>query len=245
MRISITNQDIIMALSGGPSCMVFHPIQIHPVLFYFPVFIVKEILCTLEGCLEIKDAGLGFHIETKVLEELLKSIMNIRSDRIFQCTHEKCDALFSSIIGQRKELLGCVDLFSLKKIEGFLSAMNSRDSIDPEMHELLIALIVDFIKALQGDEYKANISTFYLGSEEGIFESAKEFLKEQYGDLLVLINSLDRCHSETVNLKVLNLYIDILSNGHCPGLTEKVHMKFLDMGVQDLSNCWKIDYWDA
>ncbi|PKU69107.1 auxin transport protein BIG [Dendrobium catenatum] len=198
--------------------------------------IVREILCTLEGCLKIKDAGLNFHIETAVLPELLEIIMNIRNDRIFQCMHEKCEALVASIIGHQKELLGYSDLFALKQIEGLLAAMNSIDSVDPGMHELLVAHVVDFIEALQGDDYKAGVSKYYLGSDEEISEVARELFKKQRGDLLVLINSLDKCQSGTVNLKVLNFFNNLLSNGNCPGLAEKVQLKFLDMKMPHLTH---------
>ncbi|PKA57546.1 Auxin transport protein BIG [Apostasia shenzhenica] len=198
--------------------------------------IVRDTLYTLEVCFKTKNAGLSFNIETAVHRELLRIIMDIRCDKIFTSMHEKCDALFTSLVGHQKELVGFSNLFALKQIEDYLAFINSIETIDPDMHEMLITCVIDTIDALRQDDSKAGISKFYLGSDEGIPEGAKELFKEQRGDLLVLIDALDESGSETVNLKVINFFVDLLLSGVCPGIKEKLQMKFLGMDMPYLSH---------
>ncbi|KAG0465972.1 hypothetical protein HPP92_020136 [Vanilla planifolia] len=198
--------------------------------------VVREILGTLEGCLKIKDAGYSFYIETALRHDLLKILVDLQYDGIFQSMHETCEVMFSSLLGHQKELTGYSNLFALKQIEDFLAAMNSMESVDTEVHEMLIEHFVDFIETLRGDGSKGGIFKFYLGFTEGIPEAAKEFFTEQSGNLLVLLNALDRCHSEAANLKVLNLFSELLVSEPCPGILERVQSKFLRMEVVCISS---------
>ncbi|XP_058115199.1 auxin transport protein BIG [Magnolia sinica] len=195
---------------------------------------IWEIIGTLHGFLKVKDAG-GLHVEIEVRRQLLDSVMAIKSDRIFQSIHGKCEAIYDKLGTSEKDRLDCSYLFVIKHMEGFLTNVYSRQVIDSVTHEMIIGSAVDFIEGLKKDPSKAGIFKFYLGVEEDICEQDRQLYGRQRGDLLVFINALDKCYSESVNLKVLNFFVDILSGELCPGLKEEVQQKFLGMELPCLS----------
>ncbi|THU64013.1 hypothetical protein C4D60_Mb01t21950 [Musa balbisiana] len=199
------------------------------------VLTIKEIICFLDEYLKVKDTGGRVQIGSEIICQLLETIMAVKSDRIFQCIHEKCDSICDSLIGQ-KEFLGYQDLFVLKQLEGFLASVNSREVLGSGLQEMLIDIFVDFIDGIRRDNSKKQLFDFYLGSDEDVPVKAKDLFNQQHSNLLVLINSLDNCHTETVNLKVLNLFIDLLSCGLCSSLKQQIRKKLIDMDLLNLSH---------
>ncbi|WOK95227.1 auxin transport protein BIG [Canna indica] len=200
------------------------------------VLTIKDIICFLDEYFKIKGTRGTIEIGGNVVRKLLETIMLVKSDRIFQCIHEKCESLFDSLIGQ-KELLGYQDLFVLKQLEAFLASINSSEMVDSGVQELIIDVIIDCIDGLRRDSSEKHIFDFFLGSNEGVSEEVKELFGKQQGNLLVLLDALDNCHTETVNLKVLNLFNDLLSYGLCLSLKHQIQEKMFEMYLLSLS-CW-------
>ncbi|KAJ0989688.1 hypothetical protein J5N97_008044 [Dioscorea zingiberensis] len=198
--------------------------------------IVREIMCILDCFLTVKVAKGSFHMELPVLCQLLESVISIKSDRIFQCISEKCDSVYSILVSNQKEMSGFSDLFVLKQMESFLAEMNASEVRNKNVQEMLIIDVVDFIEGLRGDGSKAGVFKSFMGSAENLSEDAQQLLGGQCGNLLVLINALDKCNSEMVNVKVLSLFVDLFAGGMYPGLKDKVGRKFMEMDLLCLSS---------
>ncbi|KAK1310864.1 Auxin transport protein BIG [Acorus calamus] len=192
---------------------------------------IREIVLALDGLVKIKDAGVKIDIEVGVLNQLLQSIMFVKSDKFFQCLYDKCEHIYHSLSSYKDEWLDNSSLFVLKQMEGFLAGMNLMEANDEDSHELVVTSIIDFIEDLQKDQSKSRMLKFFLLAEE----QDKEFYGGQNGNMLVLINALDKCYSETVNLKVLNFFVDLLTGDSCPSLKEKIQKKFIEMDLSCLS----------
>lgn len=200
------------------------------------ILTVKGIICTIDGLLKLKIAGGDFHLDTEVLNQLLDSVMAVKSDKIFQCIHGNCEDIYKNLSTSNKERLDYSYLFVMKHMESILTDVCSREVIDNDTHEMVVISAVDFLEGLRKDPSKADIFKFYLGAEEEMFEHDKELYGGQRGNLLVFINALDKCFSEPVNLRVLNFFVDILNGEICPGLKNEVQSKFLKMDLSCLSN---------
>lgn len=202
------------------------------------ILAVRELICTLDGYLKVKAPAVP--IKTDVACQLLHSVMAIRSDKIFRCIHKKCEVICTSLISREVEFSGLKDMYALKQIEGLLADINTSQRADPETHEMIITIAVDIINGLQQDDSKAEVFQFCVGSDACISEDVMNFFCQQPGDILTLIDALENCYSETVNLKVLNLFVDLLASGRCPALKEKLQRKFLGMDLQYLSHWLEI-----
>ncbi|XP_077214481.1 auxin transport protein (BIG) [Tasmannia lanceolata] len=203
------------------------------------ILIIQGIICTLDALVKVKDTGRVTLIETEVLHELLDSVMAIKCDKIFQSIHGKCEAIYINLSACTKERLDYSYLFVMKHLEGFLTDINSREVIDSEIHEIVVTSAVDFIEGLRNDPSRVGIFKFYVGAEVDMCEQEKELYGGQRGNLLVLINALDNCYSEPVNLKVLNFFVDLVTGEICPGLKEEMQKKFLGMELSCLSEWLK------
>ncbi|MCI17127.1 auxin transport protein BIG, partial [Trifolium medium] len=95
--------------------------------------------------------------------------------------------------------------------------MNARGASDCFVHEWIICKIVEILSSLRKDPSKSVIFHFYLGVENVPGQMSK-LLQLHLGDCLVLIDSLDTCFSESVNVKVLGFFVDLLSGEQFPHL---------------------------
>ncbi|KAJ3693241.1 hypothetical protein LUZ60_008721 [Juncus effusus] len=203
------------------------------------VLSIKELVCAIDGLLKAMREKNGIELEVSITCPVLSSVMAVQTDRIFSSVAPQCDTVCSVLIGENKNLEGYNSLFTLKQLEGFLARANSEEGIDCEVRELLISSLVDSIEELKKDGSKSDVYKFYLSSNEGIPSEAVPLFGTCRADLLVLIDSLDSCQSETVNLKVIGLFVDILASGFCPSLKEKLRKKFVEMDSESLSNWLK------
>ncbi|OVA16901.1 zinc finger protein [Macleaya cordata] len=198
------------------------------------VLTIKGIVCTLDGIIKIKDAGGNIFTETEVVHQLLDSVMTVKSDRVFECIHGKCESIYHSL----NIYLGGPDysyLFVMKHMEGIVRDINSRGAINSTAREQLITRAIDFVEGVMKDPLKAGVFKFYVGTEEGISEEVKKLYGGQRGDLLVFIDALDGCNSESVNVKALNFFVVLLSGEFCPALKVEVQKKFLGLDLHCLS----------
>ncbi|XP_073003648.1 auxin transport protein BIG [Typha latifolia] len=197
------------------------------------ILVIRDVICTLDGYLKIR--GDKDQIDAEVFCQLMETVMAIKSDKIFRCISEQCDSIYDSLIGHRKNLAGYSELFVLKQLEGFLASINSKNDAASDVQEIVIASIVDLIEGLRRDNSKKEIFKFYLGSDEGLLEEEKILFGHQRANIPILIDALNKCNSEAINLKVLNLFIDLIDSDLCPGLKENIQKNFLEMELLCLS----------
>lgn len=191
---------------------------------------IRGIIDILDGLLRIRG---NVSLETELLCQILDAVMTVKFDRIFGSIHGKCEAIYHSLdVGL--EGSDTSNLFLMKHKEGFLRDINARGGGDTDIKELIITKAVDTIDSLRKDPSKSVLFQLYLGAE-GVSEQLKDLYRLQHGDLLVLIDSLDDCYSESVNVKVLSFFIDLLPGELCPGLKQKIQNKFLGMDLLHLS----------
>ncbi|XWS75634.1 hypothetical protein CRYUN_Cryun01aG0107800 [Craigia yunnanensis] len=195
---------------------------------------VRGIILTLDGLLKLQNLKGNIFLETDVLHQILDSLTSVKLDRIFESLHGKCaDVCINLNAGL--ELSEYTELFLLKRMEGFLRDIHSRELGDSSILEWIITKTIDIMDAPRKDPSKSTIFEFYLGTED-MSEQLKELHGSQRGDILVLMDSLANCYTESVNIKVLNFFVDLLSGELCPNLKLKIQSKFLSMDLLLLSN---------
>ncbi|XP_022771848.1 auxin transport protein BIG-like isoform X2 [Durio zibethinus] len=194
---------------------------------------VRGIILTLDGLLKLHNLKGNIFLETDVQRQILDSLTSVKLDRIFESLHGKCeDVCLNLNVGL--ELSEYTELFLLKRMEGFLRDIHSRELGDTSILEWVITKIIDAMGALRKDPSKSTIFKFYLGAED-MSEQLKELHGSQRGDILVLMDSVANCYTEPVNIKVLNFFVDLLSGELCPNLKLKTQSKFLSMDLLLLS----------
>ncbi|KAL2936397.1 Auxin transport protein BIG [Bienertia sinuspersici] len=158
--------------------------------------------------------------------------MTVKYDRVLKNLSGKCGDICHGCTGPEGPDYSC--LFLMKQIEEFLSDINVRGNVDHIKVEQLVIKAVDTLDSLQRDLLGINVFKFYLGA--GDFpQEVVDLYGTLRGDLLVLIDSLDNCHSESVNAKVLNFFIDILSGDLGPYVKHRIQKKFLGISISCLS----------
>lgn len=197
------------------------------------ILIIRGIICILDGLLKIEDARGNSFMETRVLQEILDLVMAIKCDRIFESFSGNCEAIYHSL-SSGIEGTDFSYLFQMKQMEGFLRDINAGEVSDASIHECIVNKAIDMMDTLRKDPSLAIIFKFYVGMVD-VSDKVKELYGLQRGDLLVLVDSLDNCYSESVNVKVLSFFVDLLSGELCPDLKQKIQTKFLSMDLLCLS----------
>nr|XP_011467865.1 PREDICTED: auxin transport protein BIG [Fragaria vesca subsp. vesca] len=194
---------------------------------------IRQIIFILVGLLKVKDIVGNVCLESDVLCQMLDSVVTIKFDRIFESVHGQCENMYDSLSAG---LLGPEhsNLILLEHLEQFLGDINSKGVSDSSIQECIITKAVDTMDSLRKDPTKVDIFKFYLGVG-GVSDKVKELFSLQRGDLLILIDSLHNCYSETVNVKVLGFFVDLLSGDLCPDLKQRMQKKFLSMDSLQLS----------
>ncbi|KAH9331372.1 hypothetical protein KI387_003480 [Taxus chinensis] len=176
---------------------------------------VEGILDLIEEFLRTKDALGEVGMEAEVLNSLIKSAMTMKCDRRFEGIHDKCEALLNYLIPKTEERHIYTDLFLMKHMESLVKEMNSRE-INLAVQENLITNAVDTVERLRMDPSETDVLKFYLGyAEESEILNQSNKLKDflgGHGSLLALVDALDKCHSELVNVKVLQLFVSLLTD---------------------------------
>ncbi|XP_047314774.1 auxin transport protein BIG [Impatiens glandulifera] len=229
-KLSIGNHSKIFwesVLHGFPS-----HIQTTSGIFVTCILCIRGITTVLDGLLKITDVLGVSCMETNACVQILDSAMTIKSDKIFGCLHEKCKSIFLSL-SKGIEGTDWQCLFVLKRMEHILLEINAKEVDDNSIYELVVNKTIDLVDSMRTDPSRAVILRFFL-SVEDVSEQVKALYGSQRGDLLVLIDLLDKCSSESVNMKVLKFFID-LSGETCPGIVQKVQERFLCMDSSVLS----------
>ncbi|KAK6154972.1 hypothetical protein DH2020_009220 [Rehmannia glutinosa] len=192
---------------------------------------MKGIVISLGGLLEIK-ASRGINWEEKeVIGEILESILAIKCDKVFESLKGQCEVISQSL-KMGTEGPDYSRLFIMKRLEEFLKSMNKGKDFDRSIYECMVVKMVDMADSLRRDPSKTAIFNSFLSTED-TSENIKNFHGSLRGDILVLIDALDYCHSESVNVKVLNFFADLLS-GDYPEVKVKLQMKFVGMDLVSL-----------
>ncbi|XP_057963954.1 auxin transport protein BIG isoform X2 [Malania oleifera] len=194
---------------------------------------IKGIIGVLDRLLKILDARGNICLDSALLHEILDSVMTIKFDKIFESLHGKCGDIYCCLTSG----LGGPDyscLFLMKHMEQFLRDINALEAIDNRILEWIVTKTIDTMDNLRKDSSRVGMFNFYLGAED-VSEGVKELFGLQRGDLLVLIGSLDSCFSESVNIKVLNFFVDLLSWELCTDLKRRIQKKFLGTDLLCLS----------
>ncbi|XP_022727915.1 auxin transport protein BIG-like isoform X2 [Durio zibethinus] len=194
---------------------------------------IRGIIFTLDGLLKLHNLKGNILLENDVLCQILDSLMIVKLDRIFESLHGKCENVCLNLNAGSK-LSDYTELFLLKRMEGFLRDITSRELGDTSILEWVITNAIDTMDAFRKDPSKSTIFKLYLGAEDMSIQ-LKELHGSQRGDILVLIDSVANCYTESVNIKVLNFFVDIISGELCPNLKLKIQSKFLSMDLLLLS----------
>lgn len=190
------------------------------------VLSIRGIIFVLEGLLRIKEARRNIDLEIEVLGQILDLVMIIKYDRIFESVHGKCETIYHSL-SAGLEWSNYANLILLKQMEGFLKDINAGGVSDGTVHEWVICRIIEILSSLRKDPSKSAIFDFYAGAENKQGQMNR-LLQLHHGDCLVLIESLEICYSESVNVKVLGFFVDLLSGEQFPDLRMRIQRKFLD-----------------
>ncbi|PWZ15064.1 Auxin transport protein BIG [Zea mays] len=196
------------------------------------ILVINEIMQTFTGYMKVARQGDRDHVDEGAISKLLGMVMDVRSDQIFGPVHGNCDSIFMSLINNRNDLVRYSELFVLKQLEGFLADINLNGSMDSGVKEILVSTVIDLVEDHQS---KPEVFKFFLGDAEGAPDGASRIFASGRADISVFIDVLDY-KSEQVNLKIIHLLTEILSNGFCPSLKEKLQNKFIGMDVPCFSS---------
>ncbi|KAK7266596.1 hypothetical protein RIF29_19245 [Crotalaria pallida] len=194
---------------------------------------IRGLIFALDGLLKINGAGGNIDMDVEVLREILDAVMNIKFDKIFESIHLKCDTIYHSLNAEL-ELSDYANLILIKQMEGFLRDANAGGVSDGSILEWVICQVMEILSSLTKDPSKSVILNIYLGVES-VPVQINKLLELHHSDCLFLIDSLDTCYSESVNVKVLGFFVDLVSGELFPDLKKRIQRKFLDKDVHCLA----------
>ncbi|KAL2329771.1 hypothetical protein Fmac_017352 [Flemingia macrophylla] len=210
----------------------FH-LSTHSATMFSCVLSIRGIIFVFDGLVRIKEAGRIINLETEVLGQVLDAVTMIKYDRVFESVHGKCDTIYHSLSAELE--LSCYEnLILMKQMEGFLKDANAGGASDCIVREWIICKIIEILNSLRKHPSKSVIFHFFLGVEN-VPEKMNRLLQLHLGDCLILIDSLDSCFSESVNVKVLGFFVDLLSGEQFPALRLRIQRKFLDRDIDCVS----------
>ncbi|KAL2241605.1 UNVERIFIED_CONTAM: Auxin transport protein BIG, partial [Sesamum indicum] len=198
---------------------------------------MRGIVISIAGLLEIKSSrGINWEEKT-VISEILESILMIKCDKVFDSLEGKCEVICQKL-KMGPEGLDYSSLFIMKRMEEFLRSIGQGENVGKSMHEFVVVKMVDIAKSLKDDPLKTAVFKFFLSMED-VSEKMKSFYSSKRGDIVVLIDALDYCHSESANVRVLNFFTDLLSGDYAE-VKLKLQMKFVSMDLVSLSRWLEI-----
>ncbi|KAG6408148.1 hypothetical protein SASPL_131151 [Salvia splendens] len=192
---------------------------------------MKGIVVSIDGLLDIEVSRRTNLEENEVIIEILESVLSMKCDKVFESLEGKFDHICQSLkMGPGAP--NCISLFIMKRMEEFLQSINKEKDVDRSIHEYIVVKMVDMANSLKGDPSRTNIFKKFLSTQDT--SENKNFQESQRGDILVLFDALDYCLSESVNMRVLNFFTDLLSDEY-PEVKVKLQMKFIGMDLISLS----------
>nr|GFA98881.1 auxin transport protein BIG [Tanacetum cinerariifolium] len=161
------------------------------------IFSIKGIISMLHGLLKVIKAKDITTIQAKVRFEIPESVLSAKTDRVFSSLHGQCDAVYRSL-NDSLEGLDYGSFFSLKNMYEFLRDINAQEVVDSSVNECVVSKAVNVIGTIMKDPSRASVLKKFM-SDGDVDEQMEDACSSQHGDLLVLINALDNCISESVS----------------------------------------------
>lgn len=192
---------------------------------------IKGIISVLDGLVKVIAQKAIISIEAEVRREILESVLSIKTDKVFSSLHTQCDAIYE-ILNDGLEVFDYRSFFTMKNMYDLLRDINARDVVDSSVSECVVLKAIDITDSTMKDPSRASLLKKFMSV--GDFSEEMDDTSQQ-GDLLVLIDALDNCNSESVNVKVLSFFVDLLSEGICHNVKLKLQKKFIDMNLSRLS----------
>lgn len=193
---------------------------------------IKEIICTLDLVLRTEDVGGYSCLDAGTIHQIAHAVISVKFNKIFDSLHDKCEALLNRLSGSIGGSV-LVDLFLMKQMEEFLRDVNASEGSDSGTLELLIDKFIGLMDNLRKDPSNFDILKCYFGV--GIVSTEVKLPNDlQRGDMMVLMDSLDNCYFEAVNVKVFNFFVNVLSGELCADIKLKLHEKFISMDLPSL-----------
>ncbi|GAB2300127.1 hypothetical protein Dimus_038603 [Dionaea muscipula] len=194
---------------------------------------VRVIISLIELIVKVIDTRGDIPLDSGMIHQILHPVMVVKCDRVLENVREKCEdigrSLNAGLDGPDYSLL-----FLLSQIEEFLRGVSLCKKSDCSWVEQLVTKAIDVMGSIKEDPLTAFTFKFYLGDEEAS-PLVVDLNGYQHGDLFVLIDSLDNCQSEPVNVKVLNFFIELLTGDLFQNLRQKIQKKFLGIDLISLS----------
>ncbi|PHT57002.1 Auxin transport protein BIG [Capsicum baccatum] len=198
------------------------------------IFNVAGVVNCIDGLMKVIDAGGIACLESQAISQILELVCRIKCDRIFEDLHGKCNDIYQRLT-EGSGGLDYSSLFILKNMEEFLRCVNERDGGDTSgIYEVLVVKVIDIVDSLKREPSRIGVLKYFLSLED-VSKQIKDLYGSQRGDLLVLVDALDRCNSEQINIRVLNFFVDLLSEDSYAHVKEKLQKKFLHMDMVYLS----------
>ncbi|XP_047958465.1 LOW QUALITY PROTEIN: auxin transport protein BIG [Salvia hispanica] len=192
---------------------------------------MKGIVVSLDGLFDIEVSRGADLEENEVINEIIESVLSMKCDKVFQSLEGKFDHICQAL-KMGPDAPDYISLFIMKRMEEFLRSINKEKDFDRSIHECIVVKMVNMANSLKGDPSRSSIFKFFLSMQDT--SENKNFQESQRGDILVLFDALDHCLSESVNMRVLNFFTDLLS-GDYPEVKVKLQMKFIGMDLISLS----------
>ncbi|KAL8124720.1 auxin transport protein BIG isoform X1 [Apium graveolens] len=194
---------------------------------------IRMIITVLAGLLEIKNAREVIFGETELLRRILEFVFTIKFDKIFESIHGKCDTIYHSLV-EGLEGIDYRSLYVMRDVEKLLRSVNAGELALSSVYECLITKAIDTMNSLRKDHSKNGLFKFLLSAED-TSEQITDLCGSHSGDLFVLFDSLDKCNSESANIKVLNFFAELLSEEVSSSLKHKLQQRFASMDLLCLS----------
>ncbi|MCO5564796.1 hypothetical protein L7F22_018464 [Adiantum nelumboides] len=204
-----------------PSLLHGHPCSYHPASA-----VVMSCMCLIDCMLDtlnflLKVGGLSGH--GGAFEGLLDVLMVVKLEEIFESVHTKCEDLICILIPSKEQRSQVCHLYLIKQKEALLKALSCSGEISDSIREELILHVVEVFSAIHTDPAR--------------FDVFREYFTSGGGSLSSLVDVLDGCYQETVNLKVLQFLTNVVGGETVThsGLECALQEKFLKTDSKVLS----------
>ncbi|XP_078439464.1 auxin transport protein (BIG) [Wolffia australiana] len=209
--------------------------NVHSGLLLSCVLTVRDIVCAIDGFLRMGSA-ISSYLDGDLIDEIMGSVMVVKSDIIFVSIHEKCVSIFHSVSERLSGGFDYLCLYELKHLLGTLSESNCEDAIDAALLETLTVATLEKAEGLRLDKTRANIFKYFMGTVHAADNEVEQPFTGHGITYLALFTALEKCSSETVNLKVLQFFINILAcSSLYPGFKQSLQKMFLALELSNLS----------
>lgn len=205
---------------------------------------VVSCMLLIEGIVDTLQCLINCHgvmhstVKLSDFDDLRHALQAVMMDSIVENLHNKCSVLLSTRIPSESEATRMGDLYLLRHLGELLLAK----AVDPGLKEAVAAQAVEVINSIRSDTARVGALQLYVSDqipEKGGKHSTPQPVKARptVGIFSSLVDVLAGCSNEAVNLKVMQLMIDLLTSESLAqsGFRRNLQMKFLDMNLPVLA----------